>query len=60
MYRIIEMSGKLYAVELLTSGRIAEDELEEIETFVMEGTEVRIVDDYEEAGAELVIRDYEW
>lgn len=58
MYRIVEMSSNLYAVELMTSGRNAKDEFEEMEEFVCEGTLVTIVDDYEEVGAELIIRDY--
>ncbi len=58
MYRVLEMSGNLYAVELFTSGRDAQEEFDEMEEFVIEGTSVTIVDDYEEIGAELVIREY--
>jgi hypothetical protein len=58
MYRVIEMSGKFYATELLTSGRDAQDELDEMEQFINEGYKVIITDDYEEYNAELVERDY--
>ena len=58
MYRVIDMSGSLYAIELMTSGRSAEDEFEEMEQFVLEGVTVIIIEDYEEVGSELVTRDY--
>lgn len=59
MYRIVEISNVLYAVELLTSGRTKEDEFHEIESYFDDGIEeVRIVSDYEDIGAQLVERDY--
>lgn len=48
MYRIIEMSGKNYAIELFTSGNDLEDEWKEIETFVNEGNNIIITNDYEQ------------
>jgi len=64
MYRIINFGSKDYAVKLMTSGRDAEDEFDEMQTFFDEDgqVEIRIVntlEDVEEMGAELVIRDYE-
>lgn len=58
MYRVMEMSGKMFAVELLTSGRSMTDEWEEMEQFVIEGTNCIITEDYEEFDAELIVRDY--
>jgi len=60
MYRIIEMSGTLYAIELLTSGRGAAEELEEMQELLDTGAsdKITIVTDYEEVGAKLIIRDF--
>lgn len=55
MYRVVEMSGKYYAVKIddLEDG----DERANIETFVNEGLDVILTDDYEQYDAELVIPD---
>ncbi|MCK4500611.1 hypothetical protein KAU11_08935 [Candidatus Babeliales bacterium] len=59
MYRVIVFgTGSVIAVEMGTSGRSMDDELEEIETFVMEGQDVILTDDYEQHGAELIEREY--
>ena len=58
MYRIIELSGTYYAVELLTSGRNAQDEFDEMEQFTCEGTNCIITDDYSDFVDELTVRDY--
>ena len=58
MYRVIKMTNKTFAVELETSGRSLEDEMEEIEAFLDTGSEVILTMDYEEYDAELVERDY--
>lgn len=52
------MSGNLYAIELMSSGRDADEEFEEIQDFINKGYEITIVNDYEEVGAELIIRGY--
>lgn len=58
MYRVIKMSEKYYAVELLTSGRDFEDEFEEMQDFIDQGQECIITDDYEQYDAELVTREF--
>lgn len=45
MYRILNMSGTYYGVEF---DELNEDEVEEIETFVNEGTPVILVEDIDD------------
>lgn len=58
MYRILYTSGKIYATEMLTSGRSAEDELHEMKIWVEDGYRVEIASDYKDLEAELITRDY--
>lgn len=56
MYRVVQMSGKHYAIDI-GDNLDDEDERISIETFVNEGTDVILTDDYEQYDAELVIPD---
>lgn len=64
MYRLITMGNKTFAVELLTSGRSAEDELNEMQDYVNDDYEPHIIgeelfNELIEAGTiQLITRDY--